>query len=80
MNPIYLDNNATTRIDPRVAEAIGRCYLARHGNPASQHSVGRRARRVVETSRQQIAELLGCQTGDARADRLIFTSGRHRIE
>jgi cysteine desulfurase len=75
MNPIYLDNNATTRIDPRVAEAMGRCYLARHGNPASQHAVGRRARRVVETAREQIGELLGCRTRDAQADRLIFTSG-----
>ena len=75
MNPIYLDNNATTRIDPRVSDAMQRCHLARHGNPASQHAVGRRARRVVEDAREQIAKALGCQIGDARSDRLIFTSG-----
>jgi cysteine desulfurase len=75
MNPIYLDNNATTRIDPRVADAMQRCHLARHGNPASQHAVGRRARRVVENAREQIAKALGCQIDQTRADRLIFTSG-----
>ncbi len=75
MHPIYLDNNATTRIDPRVAEAMQRCHLARHGNPSSQHAVGRRARQVVEVARERIAETLGCQVGSARADRLIFTSG-----
>ena len=75
MHPIYLDNNATTRIDPRVSEAMQRCHLARHGNPSSQHAVGRRARRVVEEARERIAETIGCRIGDARADRLIFTSG-----
>jgi cysteine desulfurase len=75
MNGIYLDNNATTRIDPRVAEAMQRCCMARHGNPASQHAVGRRARRVVETARELVAEVLGCRIGDARADRVILTSG-----
>jgi cysteine desulfurase len=75
MTAIYLDNNATTRIDPRVAEAMLRCCQARHGNPASQHAVGRRARRVVENARELVAQTLGCRIGDARADRVIFTSG-----
>lgn len=75
MHPIYLDNNATTRIDPRVSEAMQRCHLARHGNPSSQHAVGRRARRVVEEARERIAQTIGCRIGDTRSDRLIFTSG-----
>ncbi len=75
MELIYLDNNATTRIDPRVAEAMHQCQLERHANPASQHQAGRRARRVLETARERIAQLLGCHAGDARSDRVIFTSG-----
>lgn len=75
MHPIYLDNNATTRIDPRVSEAMQQSHLARHGNPSSQHAVGRRARRVVEEARERVAEAIGCRIGDARSDRVIFTSG-----
>ncbi|MCH5376131.1 MAG: aminotransferase class V-fold PLP-dependent enzyme, partial [Planctomycetes bacterium] len=75
MDTIYLDNNATTRLDPRVAESMHQCNLARYANPASQHQAGRRARRVVETAREQIAGILGCRLGDSRSDRVIFTSG-----
>ena len=41
MDTIYLDNNATTRIDPRVAEAMYRCQCEGYVNPASQHRLGR---------------------------------------
>jgi cysteine desulfurase len=75
MNPIYLDNNATTRIDPRVAQAMHECYLAGHVNPASQHHFGRQTRRVLEQARESVGQILGCHLSDTRADRVVFTSG-----
>ena len=70
MNPIYLDYNATTPIDPQVAEAM-LPYIYQHpGNPSSSHSFGVAAREAVDEARRQVAELLGCKT-----DELIFTSG-----
>jgi cysteine desulfurase len=69
-DPIYLDYNGTTPIDPQVAEAM-RPYLEEHfGNPSSSHVYGRRARHVVEKARSQVAALLGCQP-----EEVIFTSG-----
>ena len=74
MADIYLDYNATTPIDPQVAEAIlpfvqgGLNGL--FGNPSSGHSFGLAAREGVETARRQVAGMLGCD-----ADDLIFTSG-----
>jgi cysteine desulfurase len=66
---VYLDHAATT---PMVPEAIAAMTeeLAHLGNPSSLHNAGRRARRVVEESREQIAEVFG-----ARASEVIFTSG-----
>jgi len=66
---VYLDHAATT---PMVPEAISAMTeeLARLGNPSSLHNAGRRARRVVEEAREQIAEVFG-----ARASEVIFTSG-----
>lgn len=75
MTPIYLDNNATTRMDPRVADTMRACAVAGHGNPASPHAHGRRARRVVEEARESIGRLLGCHQADIHADRVLFTSG-----
>jgi cysteine desulfurase NifS len=70
MKPIYLDYNATTPIDLRVAEAM-RPYIYDHfGNPSSSHVFGVTARKAVEKARQQVAEMLHC-----RIDELIFTSG-----
>lgn len=70
MQPIYLDYNATTPIDPEVAEAM-RPYLYEHfGNPSSSHWYGRQTRQAVEKARQQVAQLLGCHP-----DEVIFTSG-----
>jgi cysteine desulfurase len=70
MNPIYLDNNATTPLLPEAWEAM-RPYLHTHfGNPASSHSFGRRARKALEDAREQIAALL-----DAHPDDVVFTSG-----
>ncbi len=65
----YLDHAATTPMAPE-ALAIMTAELARLGNPSSLHTAGRRARRVVEESREQIAASLG-----ARPSEVIFTSG-----
>lgn len=74
-NVIYLDHNATTPLDPVVAEAMHACALRQLANPASQHQPGRQARRVVEEARERIARLLGASTEGAHADHVIFTSG-----
>jgi cysteine desulfurase len=75
LGPVYLDNNATTPLDPRVLEAMVRVWRDCGANPASQHSLGRRARRLVEDAREGIVALLGGQTTGMAADRLVFTSG-----
>src|SRR5579863_4426819 len=66
---IYLDHAATTPMLPESIAAMTE-ELAQLGNPSSLHNAGRRARRVVEESRGQIAEVFG-----ARASEVIFTSG-----
>jgi cysteine desulfurase len=66
---VYLDHAATTPLLPEALDAMTE-ELARLGNPSSLHNAGRRARRVVEESREQIAEAYG-----ARPSEVIFTSG-----
>jgi cysteine desulfurase len=66
---VYLDNAATAPMLPEAVAAMTE-ELARLGNPSSLHNAGRRARRVVEESREQIAEAFG-----ARPSEVIFTSG-----
>ncbi len=66
--PVYLDYNATTPVDPQVADAI-QPYLHEHfGNPSSSHIYGQRAHEAVDKARQHVAALLGCQ-----ATEVIFT-------
>ncbi len=66
--PVYLDYNATTPVDPLVADAI-EPYLRQHfGNPSSTHIYGRNAHQGVELARGQVADLLGTE-----ADEIIFT-------
>ena len=70
MKPIYLDYNATTPIDPEVAEAM-KPYLSEFfGNPSSTHWFGIQTRKAIEKARRQVAELIGCEP-----DEIIFTSG-----
>src|SRR6188472_2981549 len=75
IDSIYLDHNSTTPIDPRVACAMVRAWADCGANPASQHALGRKARRMLEEAREGIAELLGAKTGGMDADQVIFTSG-----
>ncbi len=70
MGDIYLDYNATTPIDPQVAEAMLPYIHGLFGNPSSGHAFGMEARRGVDDARRQVSSLLGCD-----ADDLIFTSG-----
>jgi len=70
MKPIYLDYNATTPIDPAVAEAMKPCLGEIFGNPSSTHGYGLRAREVVEAARAKVAALL-----NSRTEEIVFTSG-----
>jgi cysteine desulfurase len=67
---IYLDNNATTRIAPEVAEAMLPYLNTFFGNPSSAHALGREMKRAVENARQEVAELIGA----ADASEVVFTS------
>jgi len=67
---IYLDYNASTPIDPAVAEAMRPFLQERFGNPSSSHRLGRREREAVDAARAQVADLLGCTPGE-----VVFTSG-----
>src|SRR6516162_886870 len=70
MNPIYLDYNATTPLDPAVVEAMLPYLREHYGNPSSTHALGKRAHEAVEAARRQVAELLG-----ADPDEIVFTGG-----
>ena len=69
-DPIYLDYNATTPVDPRVADAMLPFVTGCYGNPSSSHRLGRQARQALDHARSQVASCLGCDP-----DEVVLTSG-----
>lgn len=67
---IYLDNNATTMIDPRVKAEIVALMDTPFGNPSSPHRLGQKAKSLLSHARKQVAGLLGCSS-----QQILFTSG-----
>lgn len=70
MQPVYLDYNATTPVDPQVLDAMLPYLRSEFGNPSSSYALGKRARTAIEDARAQIAALIGAAPGE-----IIFTSG-----
>jgi cysteine desulfurase len=69
MKPIYLDNNATTRIAPEVFEEMQPYLTELYGNPSSMHTFGGQLHRKLEEAREKVASLIG-----AESEEIIFTS------
>src|SRR5213082_936663 len=67
---IYLDHNATTPVDPAVAEAMARALTDLFGNPSSVHYYGQQAKAAVDTARSGVAALIGAEPSE-----VVFTSG-----
>lgn len=70
MNTIYLDNNATTKTDEEVVRAMMPYLLENYGNPSSIYKIGRENKKVVEDSREKVAQILNCEPNE-----IYFTSG-----
>jgi cysteine desulfurase len=71
MWPVYLDNNATTRVDPEVVAAMLPYFTESFGNPSSAHAFGAPSRQGMKRAREQVAALVGA----AFPDEILFTSG-----
>src|SRR5215510_8297719 len=67
---VYLDNSATTPVDPRVAAAMARAVVENFGNASSVHGFGQQARAAVDRARREVAALIG-----AKQNEIVFTSG-----
>lgn len=66
---VYLDNAATTPVDPKYKDTIDEYLYASYGNAGSPHILGRKARQVIDRAREKIAVSFGC-----RPDNIVFTS------
>jgi len=71
MQPVYLDNNATARMDPEVLAAMLPYFTEHFGNPSSQHGFGAAAGEAVKAAREKVQALIGAQ----HSHEVIFTSG-----
>ena len=69
MKIVYMDNNATTRVDPEVVEAMLPYFSESYGNPSSMHVLGAKAGKAVMEAREKVAELL-----NAHPEEIVFTS------
>ncbi len=69
MNPVYVDNNATTKVAPEVFAAMEPFFCEMYGNPSSMHSIGGSVGPRIRAARAQVANLIGAQP-----DEIIFTS------
>lgn len=67
---IYLDNNATTMVDPKVVEAMMPFFTEQFGNPSSMHSFGDKVGRAIKQARKQIQQLIGAEYDSE----IVFTS------
>lgn len=67
---VYLDNNATTALEPRVLDAMMPYLTGPYGNPSSVHRFGKASRAAIDIARQQVASLVGAQAAE-----VVFTSG-----
>ncbi|MBM64647.1 MAG: hypothetical protein CMH55_00250, partial [Myxococcales bacterium] len=67
---IYLDNAATTPLDPEVAEGIASRWQYAFANPSSSHGAGRRARKILDESRERLAAAIG-----GEGHQVLFTGG-----
>ncbi len=70
MKEIYLDNAATTKLDPKVLKAILPFFTEKYGNASSTHTKGREAKQALEKARKTIAKSIG-----AKPEEVVFTSG-----
>ncbi len=70
MKTIYLDNNATTKTDEQVVEAMMPYLLENYGNPSSIYKIGRENKKAIEEAREKVAQLLNCEPNE-----IYFTSG-----
>jgi cysteine desulfurase len=75
MQPVYLDNAASTRISDEVLAVMTEVMRTAWGNPSSQHPQGAAARGHLETARRRLLTALGDPPGDGRAGDLVWTSG-----
>ena len=67
---IYLDNNATTCVDPAVRDAMLPWLDDHYGNPSAGYRFGKESRKAIESAREKVAALIG-----AHPEEIVFTSG-----